>query len=289
MAEQVKGYSGADRYDGDLVYPVPEDYRTKRKDIRYGEVREEEYESKTVGKRRKVIVILPPKYSEEKKYPVVYLCHGLGQDQAQWLEEGDVSVIIGNMMADGIVKEMILVLPNCRARMRDEADPEDAFSLANYSAFNNFREEFVNDLQPFIEKNYAVATGRENTAIAGFSMGGRVALHLGMTLQETFGYIGAFCPAPGIFPYTRMGVTEEGLFTEGGFCLKNEYRDQTFIMIVAGKSDMLVEDYPESYHKALQKNGVGHIWYKKSGGHDMSVSGQGLYHFLKNIFIGEIG
>lgn len=288
MSGQTKGYSGTDKFDGDLAYPVPEDYRTRRPDVRYGEAREVEYDSKTVGKRRKAIVVLPPEYSEDRKYPVVYLCHGLGQDQTQWLEEGDVPVIAGNMMADGWTQEMVLVLPNCRARERDEADPEDAFSLANYNAFNKFLEEFVDDLQPFIEENFAVAAGRENTAIAGFSMGGRVALYLGMALQGTFGYIGAFCPAPGIFPYTQMGVTEEGLFTEESFDLKSEYRDRTFIMIVAGKSDTLVGAYPESYHNALQKNGVGHIWYKKTGGHDMNVSGQGLYHFLESIFWTEI-
>lgn len=284
MSEQTKAYLGLDRNDGDLAYPVPENYRTKRPDVRYGEVREVEYKSKTVGKCRKAIVILPPEYSEEKKYPVVYLCHGLGQDETQWLREGDVSTIVGNMMADGCLQEIILILPNCRARERDEAEPEDAFSLANYTAFNNFLEEFEDDLQPFIEENFSVAAGRVNTAIAGFSMGGRVALYLGMTRQETFGYIGAFCPAPGIFPYTQMNVTEEGLFTEENFDLKSEYRDRTLIMIMAGKSDELVGDHPESYHNALQKNGVKHIWYKRSGGHDMNVSGQGLYHFLKSIF-----
>ena len=168
MSGQTKGYSGTDKFDGDLAYPVPEDYRTRRPDVRYGEAREVEYDSKTVGKRRKAIVVLPPEYSEDRKYPVVYLCHGLGQDQTQWLEEGDVPVIAGNMMADGWTQEMVLVLPNCRARERDEADPEDAFSLANYNAFNKFLEEFVDDLQPFIEENFAVAAGRENTAIAGF-------------------------------------------------------------------------------------------------------------------------
>ncbi len=270
--------------NGDLAFPVPEDYNIRRPDVDYGEVREIRYHSNTVGKDRKALVVLPPAYTEDKKYPVVYLCHGLGQDQTQWLDDGSVQFMLGNMIADGTAKEMILVLPNCRARENDEADPEDAFAITNYRAFDRFLYEFQSDLQPYIDSHFSVAAGREHTAIAGFSMGGRVSLHLGVTLPDTFGYIGAFCPAPGIFHYTHMNVTEEGLFTEETFDIKEKYRDRTVLMIVAGKSDMLVGGYPEKYHSVLASHGVAHIWYRKQGGHDMSVSGHGLYNFMKLIF-----
>ncbi len=283
MIDKRQNKGGRDPYDGDLAYPVPEDYRTAGGDTTYGETRTVEYWSGTTESSRRAIVILPPGYSEERAYPVVYLCHGLGQDETQWLEEGKAGTILGNMIAAGDAAEMILVLANCRAWKQDGVHPEETFSLAHYAAFNNFLKDFTDHLQPFIEENFAAARGRENTAIAGFSMGGRVALHLGMTLQDTFGGIGAFCPAPGILPYTNMGVTEDGLFTERIFDLKERYRDRTLIMIVAGKSDPIVRDFPESYHDVLYKNGVEHIWYKRSGGHDMDVSGQGLWHFLKEI------
>ena len=283
MIKKIEGKGKTVSYDGDLAYPVPEDYRMESQEVTYGEVRPVEYWSKTTDSQRRAVGILPPGYSQDRNYPVVYLCHGLGQDETQWLEEGKAGTVLGKMIADGDAVEMILVLANCRAWKQEGVDPEETFSLAHYAAFNNFLKDFTDDLQPFIEDNFSVATGRENTAVAGFSMGGRVALHLGITLQDTFGGIGAFCPAPGIFPYTNMNVTEDGLFTERIFDLKERYRDRTMIMIVAGKSDPIVKDYPESYHDALEKNGVEHIWYKRSGGHDMDVSGQGLWHFLKEI------
>ena len=282
--EEDETMGKTDMTDGDLSYPVPDGYRARKGTVEYGSVITVRYESSTVGKKRDVTIVLPAGYTESKKYPVLYMCHGLGQDNTQWTNEGHSDIVIGNMIASGEASEMILVLPNCRARMDDRANPQDAFVITNYVAFDNFINEFQNDLKPFIEANYSVASGRENTGIAGFSMGGRVALHLGFTLQDTFGYVGAFCPAPGVFGYTMMGVTEEGLFEKDEFKIKDEYKNDTFVMIVGGKSDNVVGGHPESYHNVLTENNVNHIWYKASGGHDFNVVNYGLYNFVKNIF-----
>ncbi len=269
----------------DITYRnVPEDFRDKKEGIAYGEVKTICYYSTTVGKDREVTIALPPNYSEDKKYPVVYLCHGLGQDNNQWNYEGKVDIILGNLLNKDEAKEMIFVMPNCRARMNDEGNPADEFSHANFQAFNNFYNEFSTDLQPYIEKNYAVKTGRENTAIAGFSMGGRAALHLGLGMQEKFGYVGAFCPAPGQFTYTRNGLTEPGLFERKDFKVKDEFIGQTTIMITAGESDSVVGEHPYSYHEQLEKNGTDHIWYTLPGGHDFNVVGRSFYNFVKKLF-----
>ncbi len=270
--------------DGNKMYPVPAGYRLKKPDVTYGTIETVQYDSTTVGKKRNVSVLLPANYSKDKKYPVLYLCHGLGQDNTQWTAEGGIHVTLGNMIAEQTAKEMIVVMPNCRVRENDSANPPDAFALTNYIAFDNFINDFQKDLKPFIEANYSVATGRENTAIGGFSMGGRVALHLGFELQDTFGYIGAFCPAPGIFGYTMMGVTEEGLFTKDEFKIIDAYKDDTYVMIVAGKTDRVVNNHPETYHKALDENNVPHTWFKVTGGHDFSVVSHGFYNFAQHLF-----
>jgi len=83
-------------------------------------------------------------------------------------------------------KEMFIVTPHVN------------FSFEYLSGFDNFIHELTGTIMPFIEKNYPVLTGRENTAIAGFSMGGRTALYIGYTKPELFGYNGAFSPAFGI-------------------------------------------------------------------------------------------
>ena len=211
-----------------------------------------------------------------------YLLHGLGQDHTDWLN-ANAPVIIGNMIAEKTAKEMILVLPNCRARANDTY-VGDAFSLDNYRAFDNFINDLRDNLMPYIKENYSVAEGRENTAIAGFSMGGRTALYIGLSMQDTFGYIGGFCPAPGLFAYEMNGIAEDGLFKADTFKLNDEYADNTLLMIVAAKSDTVVFDIPETYHNALVKNNTKHIWYKTTGGHDATVMDHGFYNFAKKLF-----
>jgi enterochelin esterase-like enzyme len=242
-----------------------------------------EYYSETTGQTRKANVILPAGYDESKEYPVLYLLHGLGGDHKEWLA-ADPLYIIGNLIETGQAEEMIVVMPNVRARKDDSPNPPDVFTLEHYKAFDNFINDLSNDLMPYIEANYSIKKGRKNTAIAGLSMGGRESLYIGFTLPEKFGYIGAFSPAYGILPYTNFGITEEGLFTEETFKLPEKYSNNTYVMIVTGKSDTLVKNEPFRYHQALEDNGVEHVYYERAGGHDFTVWRPALDNFVKNIF-----
>lgn len=284
VKEKTTPKAESDVTDGDIYYTTPDDYRTRQKDTTiYGEVKTLTYYSTTTEKERKLSVVLPANYTDQKQYPVCYLLHGLGQDHTDWLN-ANAPTIIGNMISAGTAKEMILVLPNCRARANDAANPKDAFSLNNYQAFDNFINDLKDNVMPFIKENFSIKEGRENTAIAGFSMGGRTALYIGMSMQETFGYIGGFCPAPGIFAYSMNGVKEDGLFTKETFKLEDNYADNTLVMIVAGKSDTIVGNNPVTYHNALEENNTKHIFYRKAGGHDVNVMDNAFYNFAKLIF-----
>ena len=271
-----------DYTDGYIYYKTPSDYRQKKNNVTYGTVEIKQYYSTTTRKNRTCAVVLPPNYDKNKTYPVCYLLHGLGQDHTDWLNI-NAPTILGNMIAAGTAKEMILVLPNCRARENDTY-VGDAFSLSNYQAFDNFINDLKDNLMPYIKENYSIREGRENTAIAGFSMGGRTALYIGLSMQDTFGYIGGFCPAPGLFAYKANGVSENGLFTKDTFKLNDPYKDNTLLLIVAAKNDTIVTTYPSTYHSALEANGTKHIWYRKAGGHDANVSGNAFYNFAKRIF-----
>ena len=133
---------------------------------------------------------------------------------------------------------------------------------------------------PYMKENYPIAEGRANTAIAGLSMGGREALYIGLTMPDTFGYIGGFEPAVGVLPYDR----EDGLFTEGTLKLPDEYNDRTYILICKGTKDTTVGDAPLNYHNALTKNGTPHAYYTVDFGHDHSAWKNGLYNFVRRIF-----
>lgn len=265
------------------IKDTPSKFTSVQSGVQYGTVKKEQYYSTTTEQKRNVIVILPYGYTEEKKYPVLYLFHGGMGDENDWIS-GGVKNMIGNMIASGEAKEMILVLPNCRCREDDSAANADGFALGHVQSFDNFLNDFKDNLMPYIESNYSVAAGRENTAIAGLSMGGRVALNIGISLPEKVGYTGAFSPAYGIFPYTNMGLTEEGLFTEKTFTLPDEYKDNTFIMINNGNQDGMVKDEPKRYHNALEANGVKHIYYTLDGGHDWKVWRNGFYNYARYLF-----
>ena len=86
--------------------------------------------------------------------------------------------------------------------------------------YDNFINDLTNDLMPFIEENYSVLTGRENQAIAGFSMGGREALYIGFTRPDLFGYVLAIAPAPGLTPGTDWALAHPGQMQEDELRIK---------------------------------------------------------------------
>lgn len=244
------------------------------------------YPSKTTGADRLCHVILPAGYSAEKTYPVLYLLHGIGGDHNEWLG-GNPLEVISNLAGTGEAPEMIVVIPNVRA-MKEDAIPQEVFGPVNIVAFDNFINDLRDDLMPFIKTNYNIKTGRENTAIAGLSMGGRESLFIGFTMPETFGYIGAFSPAPGLLPLSFPGMGDRpafpGQFTEDDLAVKEGAPAPLFLMMCNGEQDEIVKFCTAGYEAALNKNGVEHLYYTMPGGHDFTVWRNGLYHYAKRIF-----
>lgn len=298
-------YKPIDQYVLDTDLSVPAGFMNVNPDVA-GTVETITYDSTVIKEnevvKRKAKVILPKDYDPEKEYPVLYMQHGIFGNEDS-LTGDNVQNVIWNAIANGDAEEMIAVFPNACANEYGAAvdsegnpiggDTSRGFNLTHYAAYNNFLNDLEQCLMPYINEKYSTLTGRENTAICGFSMGGRVTLHIGFTLQSKFRYIGAFCPAPGIFKHNDNGVDEEGLFMpQSTFTLQDEYMDDTLVLIAAGTNDGVVKEFPLSYHEALDTNGVPHIFYKTkggdsengSGGHDGTVYKHGLYNFLRRIF-----
>jgi len=253
-------------------YNAPSGFESKKTGDTYGTLTEKSYESTTTDATRKCYVYTPPEYDSNKTYPVMYLLHGIGGTHTEWKDGGKPNEIISNLINAGEAKPMIVVMPNIRA-MKPDSVPNDQFSAEAIAAFHNFINDLKDDLMPFIEKEYKVSNERTGRAIAGLSMGGMESLYIGISMPETFGFIGAFSAAPGL-PLQPTQMT-----------LPDEYKDNTFIMICCALDDSLVFSFQEAYNNNLVNNGVKTTYYTlDNGGHSFTVWKNGLYNFTKRIF-----
>ena len=161
----------------------------ERSDVPHGRLEMISYESKSVGTTRKMQVYTPPGYSKEKKYPVLYLLHGIGGDETEWQRFAKPNLLLDNLLAEGKVTPMIVVMPNGRAQKNDRAEG-DVFRSA--PAFAAFEQDLLKDVIPTIEARYSVQADREHRALAGLSMGGGQSLNFGLAHLDTFAWVGGF-------------------------------------------------------------------------------------------------
>jgi enterochelin esterase-like enzyme len=247
----------------------PAGFASKRDAIPHGKLEMIEYDSKTVGNKRKALVYLPPGYSPKSRYPVLYLLHGIGGDEGEWHRNGSPEVILDNLIADKKAVSMIIVMPNGRAQPNDRAEG-NVFAAA--PAFEHFEQDLLKDLVPFIESKYSVKADRESRALAGLSMGGGQSLNFGLSHLDTFAWIGGFSSAPN----TRLPEQLVPDPAKTASMLK-------LLWISCGDKDGLI-NFSQRTHAYLKEKKVPHIWHVDSGQHEFPVWKKDLYQFAQLIF-----
>ncbi|MBQ9905832.1 MAG: carbohydrate binding domain-containing protein [Oscillospiraceae bacterium] len=248
-----------------------DDSKTKKGGVTYPKIVKEQYFSKKANKNKPYNIMLPANYDSSKKYPVLYLLHGYYENEDRMILEGNAPPIptpqiITNAIAEGAAKEMIVVVPF----VFTSATMNGPSGMNNQSneAYDAFVDDIVDSLMPHIEGKYSVATGRENTAVTGFSMGGRESLLIGMKHADKFGYIGAICPAPGV---------------GGDWSFGGEEKAPSLILLTAGDNDQTVG--PSGYHNSMTQKNTPHIWhYVKGGYHGDNCIRAHVYNFVRMIF-----
>lgn len=250
----------------------PAGFYKKRDDIAHGREEMIEYDSKTVGTRRKMLVYTPPGYSTDRKYPVLYLLHGIGGDETEWQRFTTPDVLLDNLLADKKIEPMIVVMPNGRAQPNDRAEGN---VFGQTAAFEKFEQDLLNDVIPTIESRYSVLADREHRALAGLSMGGGQALNFGLGHLETFAWIGGFSSAPNTKPAEQL-VPDPA----------KAKKELKLLWLACGNKDGLIS-ISQDVHAYLKKNNVPHIWHVDSYGHDATEWRNNLYLFVQHIFRSE--
>jgi enterochelin esterase-like enzyme len=248
---------------------APEGYDKAREGIAKGKLEMVEYDSKSVGNKRKALVYTPPGYSADTKYPVLYLLHGIGGDEEEWRRGGNPNVILDNLIADKKAVPMIIVMPNGRAQTDDRPGPN---AMGTAPAFGKFDKDLIGDLIPFIEAKYSAIKDRESRALAGLSMGGGQSLNFGLGNLDTFAWVGGFSSAPNTKPAAELVPDPE-----------KATKQLKLLYVSCGNKDGLIR-ISQNVHGYLKEKNVPHIWHVDDHAHDFQHWKKALYQFSQLIF-----
>ena len=247
---------GGDRADFYKVNPVP-----------HGTVSRIWYDSPALGLERRMTVYTPVGYETSgKRYPVLYLLHGMGGDEEAWISLGRTAQILDNLIAQGKAKPMIVVMPNGNASQ--EAAPGESSrgmvppTMQLPKTMEGSYEQAFPEIVKFIDKNYRTIKSTSGRAIAGLSMGGFHSLHISKQYPDMFNYIGLFSAA--IMPNKEVSSP---IYENMEGKLKVQFdKNPALYWIAIGKTDFLYKAN-EEYRKLLDEKGYKYTYYESDEGH----------------------
>jgi enterochelin esterase-like enzyme len=245
------------------------------------------YESKKLVTRRQIRDYLPPGDSTDRKYPTIYLQHGLGWNDLEWTQVRHADIIMDNLLADGKVQPMIMIFPNGDSSMtaahiaaagggawmgggRGPAPgARPAVVMENW--LTPYENDLLHDIIPFVESRYSVYRDAGHRALAGLSMGGGQALNIGLAHPETFAYVGGFSAAPDTKAPPQL-VPDPAV-----------PRKLKLLWLACGNKDGLIR-VSQGVHAYLKEKGVPHVWHVDGNAHDTPEWENNLYLFAQQIF-----
>ena len=250
-----------------------------------------QYFSKKANRNKPANVWTPPGYDSSKKYPVMFMNHGVMGGENDMLSGWSIREMASNLIKSGEAEPFIIVFP----QMYTDPNSGSAMGISMdvMDRYDDYVYDLTESLYPYICEHYSVATGRENTAIAGFSMGGRESLYVGLMCPDKFGYVCASSPAPGIVPASDMFISNHlgskklnsnDRMKESDFKFSDS--DLPYILMIGGgTADQVVGTFPKQYHELFDKNGTMNLWMEFPGaGHDASVGTPLFYNFFRYVF-----
>jgi len=270
------------------VFSVPGDPMMDTAKVPHGAVAAVYYDSGALGRTRRMHVYTPPGYeSGQEKYPVFYLLHGASDSDDSWTSVGRANFILDNLIAAGKAKPMIVVMPaghttrtggggGGRGRGRGGAG-----AAGGQPPRDEFSEDFVKDVMPYVEKHYRTINDRGHRAIAGLSMGGGQTLNIGFAHLDEFGYIGVF--SSGVFGGAGGAWEEQHKQMLDDPALK---KDLKVLWFSTGTEDRLITTSKATVD-VLKKHGFNPVFKESAGGHTWLNWRDYLIEFAPQLFAGS--
>jgi enterochelin esterase family protein len=273
------------------VATVPGSDVMDTKAVPHGAVASVYYHSSALARTRRMHVYTPPGYEAGRdRYPVFYLLHGAGDCDDSWTSVGRANFIFDNLIASGKAKPMIVVMP--AGHTNAGGGGRGAAAAGGPAPRDEFGEDFVKDVMPYVEKNYRVIADRAHRAIAGLSMGGSQTLNIAIPNLEKFAYVGVYssgllgggrgaAPAPGATPPPFGAAWEQtNLAALDNASAKKGLK---LLWFATGVDDSLIPT-SRSTVELLKKHGFAPVFKETSGGHTWLNWRSYLIEFTPQLF-----
>jgi len=248
--------------------------------ISHGTVQTREYQSKSLGTSRKMVIYTPPGYEKSaQRYPVLYLLHGAGSTETSWTERGRANVILDNLIADGKLKPLVVVMPFGYAFAR-AAGGGRGDAAENKQQREGFAKDFLEDVMPIIDSAFRVYADRDHRAIAGLSLGGAQSLAIGLSHPDLFSRVAAFSPAMGAANDPKTGGVDFDSVLADSAHLNGQLK---LLWVSCGTEDTLFDSI-QGFTELLSKHKVEHIFRVTGGAHTYPVWQRNLNEVAPMLF-----
>lgn len=251
------------------------------KDVPHGEISQKWYFSEKTKSWRRIFVYTPPGYNQTitDKYPVLYLQHGAGEDETGWVKQGHLDIIMDNLLAEKKIVPMIVVTTN----MYIINDIGRGYNTESSNHFMDlFKDELIDVIIPFMEKNYRIYTDRGHRAVAGLSMGGGTSFRIGMLNPDKFAWVGVFSSSA--FRGTNGNIFDAEKQIPGILTNPDKFNKQlSLLYISSGEQDRSYE-YTKKTIETFKEHGLDLEYNFFPGAHEWHVWRKALHDFVPRIF-----
>ncbi|MDE6291597.1 MAG: esterase [Muribaculaceae bacterium] len=180
----TNNYFGSCRWESGIEIPAHDQEFYALKNVPHGNVQQVLFHSPSTNSERRAFVYTPPQYGKDgKRYPVLYLQHGWGEDETAWSSQGHANLIMDNLIAEGKIDPFIIVMTYGMTN-------DVKFGTIGQFTAKEFEQVLVDELVPYIDGNFQTIADRDHRAMAGLSMGGIETKLITLRRPEVFGYYG---------------------------------------------------------------------------------------------------